>query len=153
MFGDSMVTSGLGVSLEERVVARGGKWFHVSRPSSTTLSWRQGAELEQLLARTRPDVVIVVLASNELFVPFPRARESDVRTIVQRIGARACLWVGPAPWLPEKGMLEVVRESSSPCRYFDSTALDLERQPDRIHPTRKGGKAWADAVWQAVFAE
>lgn len=153
MFGDSMVTSGLGVYLEERVVAQGGKFFHISKPSSTTLSWTEGRLLQDLVVRTRPDVVIVVLASNELFVPNPRARTQDVRTIVQRIGARPCLWVGPAPWRPEKGIIGVVRESSGPCRFFDSSALTLERGPDGIHPTMLGGKTWANAVWHDTFAE
>lgn len=153
MFGDSMVTSGLGVYLEERVVALGGKFFHISKPSSTTLSWTEGRLLQDLVLRTRPDVVIVVLASNELFVPNPHARTQDVRTIVQRIGARPCLWVGPAPWRPEKGIIGVVRESSGPCRFFDSSALTLERGPDGIHPTLFGGKTWANAVWQETFAE
>jgi len=152
MFGDSMVTSGLGVTLEERVVAQGGKFFHISKPSSTSLTWAEGRALQDLVLRTRPDVVIVVLASNELFVPNPHARAVDVRTIVQRIGTRPCLWIGPAPWRPEKGIIGVVRESSTPCRFFDSSSLALERGPDGIHPTLHGGKTWANAVWQDAFA-
>lgn len=152
MFGDSMVTSGLGVTLEERVVAQGGKFFHISKPSSTSLTWAEGRALQDLVLRTRPDVVIVVLASNELFVPNPHARAPDVRTIVQRIGARPCLWIGPAPWRPEKGIIGVVRETSKPCRFFDSSSLTLERGPDGIHPTLHGGKTWANAVWQDAFA-
>lgn len=153
VFGDSMVTSGLGVYLQERVAARGGKLFLVSKGSSTTATWSEGRELERLLSLTHPDIVLVVLASNELFVPNPRARDYAVRSIVQRIGSRPCLWVGPAPWLPEKGIIGVVRDASAPCRFFDSTSLTLERQADRIDPTLQGGKAWADAVWQDAFAD
>ena len=152
MFGDSMVSSGLGASLEQRVVALGGKFFHISKPSSTTRSWTEGRYLQDLVLHTHPDVVIVALASNELFVPNPRARTQDVRAIIQRIGARPCVWIGPAPWRPEKGIIGVVRESSSPCRFFDSTALALERGPDGIHPTMTGGKTWATAVWNDTFA-
>jgi lysophospholipase L1-like esterase len=153
IFGDSMVTSGLGVYLQEHVVAHGGKFFSVSKGSSTTATWSDSHELDKLLALTHPDIVLVVLASIELFVPNPRAREYAVRSIVQRIGARQCLWIGPSPWLPEKGILGVVKSASSPCRYFDSTPLTLERQADHIHPTMQGGKAWAEAVWQAAFAD
>ena len=153
MFGDSMVTSGLGVYLEERIVARGGKLFLISKGSSTSATWGDGRELQELLTRLRPDVVLVVLASNELFVPNPEARRYAVRAIVDRIGKRPCLWIGPAPWLPEKGIIGVVRSASPPCRFFDSTSLTLERQPDHIHPTLLGGKVWADAVWQDAFAD
>jgi lysophospholipase L1-like esterase len=151
MFGDSMVTSGLGIYLKERVVALGGSFVPVSKGASTTVSWTEGSDLQDLIARTRPDVVVVALTANELFVPNPRNRTNEIRAIVRRIGARPCLWIGPPPWRPEKGILGVVRENSTPCRFFDSSALVLERQADGIHPTLQGGKVWADAVWNAEF--
>jgi lysophospholipase L1-like esterase len=153
IFGDSMVTSGLGTSLQARVVARGGKFFSVSKGSSTSRTWNESHELEELLVLTHPDVVIVVLGSNELFVPNPRARIHDIQGVVRRIGARRCLWIGPSPWRPEKGIVGVVRESASPCRFFDSTPVDIVKGADGIHPTIQGGRAWADAVWQGSFAE
>lgn len=153
MFGDSMVTSGLGIYLQERVVAHGGKFFSISKGSSTTATWSDSREIERLLALTRPDIVLVVLASNELFVPNPGARRYAIRSIVERLGTRPCLWIGPSPWLPEKGILGVVQGAAAPCRYFDSTPLTLERQADHIHPTLAGGKVWADAVWQDAFAD
>jgi hypothetical protein len=152
MFGDSMVTSGLGVYLEERVRAVGGTWSHISKPSSTTVSWADGRDLQELVARARPDVVIIALVSNELFVPNPRARIYAIREIIKRVGARPCLWVGPPSWRPDKGIVAVVRETASPCRFFDSAQLPLERQSDGIHPTLHGGRAWGEAVWQDAFA-
>jgi lysophospholipase L1-like esterase len=153
IFGDSMVTSGLGVYLKERVVARGGKFFSISKGSSTTATWSDGRELQDLITRLHPDVVLVVLASNELFVPNPQARRYAVRAIVERVGSRPCLWIGPAPWLPEKGIIGVVREAAAPCRFYDSSPLALERQADHIHPTLLGGKVWADAVWHDAFED
>jgi hypothetical protein len=152
MFGDSMVTSGLGVYLEERVRALGGTWSHISKPSSTTVSWADGRDLQELVARARPDVVVIALVSNELFVPNPRARIYAIREIIKRVGARPCLWIGPPSWRPDKGIVAVVRETASPCRFFDSAQLPLERQSDGIHPTLHGGRAWGEAVWQDVFA-
>jgi hypothetical protein len=152
MFGDSMVTSGLGVYLEERVRALGGTWSHISKPSSTTVSWADGHDLQELVTRARPDVVIIALVSNELFVPNPRARIYAIREIIKRVGARPCLWVGPPSWRPDKGIVAVVRETSSPCRFFDSAQLPLERQSDGIHPTLHGGRVWGEAVWQDAFA-
>ena len=148
-----MVTSGLGVFLQERVEALGGTWFHISKPSSTSLTWSaDGAKkVDELIVRARPDIVIVVLASNELFVPNPGARAGDIRTIVKHLGARPCLWIGPSPWRPEKGMLGVVRDNSAPCRFFDSSDLSIDRGPDGVHPSLAGGRMWADAVWQGAF--
>lgn len=153
LFGDSMVTSGLGVTLKEHVVARGGTLVSISKPSSTTASWRKGHDLDDLIAKVKPDVVIVVLASNELFIPNPQARIGDVKTIVSRIGTRPCVWIGPPPWRPDKGMLGVVRDNAAPCRWFESAELTLERQSDGIHPTLRGGRVWGEAVWRAAFAE
>ena len=153
MFGDSMVWSGLGWTLKEHVVARGGTFSFATKPNATTATWAEGRELQDLLARTRPDVVIVALPANELFIPNPRARIGDIRKIVDRIGSRPCLWIGPSPWRPQKGMLDVVREHAPPCRFFDSSNVAMERQADGIHPTLAGGKAWADAVWQGAFRE
>jgi hypothetical protein len=152
MFGDSMVTSGLGVYLEERVRALGGTWSHFSKPSSTTVSWADGRDLQELVARARPDVVVIALVSNELFVPNPRARIYAIREIIKRVGARPCLWIGPPSWRPDKGIVAVVRETASSCRFFDSAQLPLERQSDGIHPTLHGGRAWGEAVWQDAFA-
>ena len=153
MFGDSMVTSGLGVTLEERVVALGGKWFHISKPSSTSATWsaERGRAVTELVDRARPDIVIIALSSNELFVPNPGARAGDIRSIVALLKGKPCVWIGPAPWRQEKGMLGVVRENSAPCRYFDSTGLAIARGPDGIHPTLEGGRAWAASVWSSVF--
>lgn len=151
MFGDSMVWSGLGWTLEKLVVARGGSFSFATKPLATTVMWAEGQELAKVIARTRPDVVIVALPANELFIPNPSARVRDIRKIVDVIGNRPCVWIGPAPWRPQKGMLDVVRENAAPCRFYDSTDLPIERQADGIHPTLAGGRAWADAVWRDVF--
>ena len=154
MFGDSMVTSGLGMQVREHVLAKGGTFHWITKPSSTTLSWSQGPELDERLARVRPDIVLVVLVSNELFVPNPRARVGTIRQIVKKIGNRSCVWIGPPkPWLPEKGILGVLEENAAPCLLFESAKLDLERQKDGIHPTPQAGKVWGDAVWRTHFAD
>ena len=48
-------------------------------------------------------------------------------------------------------MVAVIRESSAPCRFFDSDVLvtqPIEKQADGIHPTMSGGAVWAAAFWE-----
>jgi len=44
----------------------------------------------------------------------------------------------------------VTHANTPPCAFYDSSALTVETAGDKIHPTTKGGAAWADAVWGAT---
>ena len=46
----------------------------------------------------------------------------------------------------------MIHDHSAPCLFFDSDAVlggltADERQPDRIHPNKRGGARWAEALW------
>ncbi len=118
--------------------------------SSTTSSWSKGDRLDNLLAVHRPDVVIVALGANEVFLPAPEAVAPRVRSIVQKFAARPCVWVSPPLWKGETGIVAVERANSAPCGFYDSGAVKVERAKDGIHPTPKGGNDWADAVFAAI---
>lgn len=151
MVGDSMVFSGLGFSLKRLVERRGGTMTLTTLRNATTVMYNEQPQLGELLESTDPDVVIIALGSNELFLPSPDLREGDIKGIVSRIGDRPCVWIGPNPWAIEKGMLGVLKRSSAPCRYFDSSKLTFEHQEDGVHPTLRGGSTWASAVWKRYF--
>lgn len=153
VFGDSMVDAGFAQRLGKLVEARGGVLFHDAWTSSSTTSWSKGARLDNLLALHKPDVVIIALGANEVFLPSPEAVAPRVRSIVQKVAPRSCLWVSPPLWKGETGIVDVERKNSTPCGFFDSGGIPVERAKDGIHPTPKGGSDWADAVFLAVAAD
>ncbi len=153
VFGDSMVDAGFSQRLAKHVESRGGVLAHDSWTSSTATSWSKGARLENLLAQHKPDVVLVVLGANEVFLPSPEVIAPRIRSIVSRLEGRPCVWVGPPIWKGETGIVSVQKANAAPCGYFDSGAVKVERAKDGIHPTPRGGADWADAVWAAVVTD
>ena len=153
VFGDSFVDAGLSQRLKKHVQERGGKLLADSWTSSTTVAWSSGDRLNNLLAAFKPDVVFISIGANEVFLPAPEARAQYVRSIVKRLAGRPCVWVGTPLWKGETGITAVERANAPPCAYFDSSALEIARNPDKIHPSPKGGAAWADAVWDASVAK
>ena len=150
LFGDSFVAAGLQQRLKKLVEERGGSLVADAWTSSTTSAWAKSDRLLNLLANTKPDVVFVSIGANEVFLPAPESRASSVRAIVQRLAGRPCAWISPPLWKGETGITAVTHANSPPCTFFDSSALSIERNPDNIHPSPKGGAAWAEAVWSAT---
>lgn len=150
VFGDSMVDAGFSQRLDKLVKERGGTLVHDAWTSASTTSWSKGDRLANLLAVHHPDVVIVALGANEVFLPAPEAVAPRVRSIVAKVAPRPCVWVSPPLWKGETGIVAVERANATPCGFFDSGDLKVERQKDGIHPTPKGGGDWADAVWAGI---
>ncbi|MGZ3477620.1 MAG: SGNH/GDSL hydrolase family protein, partial [Polyangiales bacterium] len=150
VFGDSMVDAGFAQKLRKLVEARGGTLVHDAWTSATTSTWSKGERLDNLLFVHKPDVVIVALGANEVFLPSPEAVAPRVGAIVGKLAPRSCFWVSPPLWKGETGIVAVERANASPCGFFDSGSIPVERAKDGIHPTLKGGGDWADAVWSAI---
>jgi lysophospholipase L1-like esterase len=151
VFGDSMVDAGFAQRLQKLIEARGGTVVHDAWTSSSTTSWSKGERLDNLLAVHKPDVVIVALGANEVFLPSPEAVAPRVRSIVQKLAPRPCVWVSPPLWKGETGIVSVERANATPCGFYDSGMVQVERAKDGIHPTPKGGSDWADAVYAAII--
>lgn len=146
-FGDSFVTAGLSQALRPRFTELGARYTTLARASTTTWKWASDKGLRAELAKG-PDLVLITLGANELFIPNPADRAAAVRSIVKKIGSRPCVWIAPPPWKGQAGILDVIRENASPCLYFDSEAEvegTIERRRDGIHPSLEGGKRWAEA--------
>lgn len=151
--GDSMVPL-VGNYLRPEFEAGGSRYEIMSTSSSSTLSWAKGDELRQLLAKGNPDLVLISLGSNELyFVDDLGERAAAIRSIVQEIGGRACLWIGPPSWAKVRGFLDTLEENLGHCAYFDSAALPMQRQADGRHPTWGASHGWASKVWQRLGGE
>jgi len=147
--GDSMVGGNFGLTkaLEARFTGEGAKFIHDYKVSESIVSYDKSPKLKDLLAKHRPDIVIITLGTNDVFVPYPIAMVGNVRNIVGRVGARECYWMGPPTWKPDTGIVQVLRDNVAPCKFYDSSSLKLQRAGDGIHPTDRGGAEWATSFW------
>jgi len=147
--GDSMVggTIGLTKALDARFSGEGAKFLRDYKVSESIVSYDKSPKLKDLLAKHRPDIVIITLGTNDVFVPYPAAMIPNVKSIVSRLGARECYWMGPPTWKPDTGIVHVLRDNVAPCKFYDASNLRLQRASDGIHPTDRGGAEWAQSFW------
>lgn len=141
--------------LAERLNAYGAEnGFEVATivwDGSTIKKWGSESKLKSIIAKHNPDAVFVSLGMNELFEANPRTRlESSVDKIIDAVGNRHLVWVGPPSW-PGHNKGEVLNswlaEKLGPERFFRSFDLKLERQSKtNPHPSRTGITHWVDAL-------
>lgn len=156
VFGDSHA-EGLGphlraIAREEAVellvvASRGTRMDQWASPSSAL-----GGELDHALEQIDPDVVVVVLGTNDSYAQDGPRQTASFEELLDRLEGRGVVWVGP-PALPEVGgrapapALVRMLEERAP-HYFDSEDLELPTGPDGVHPTAAGYGTWAGALWQ-----
>lgn len=150
--GDSTVgfLGGLQKSLDRRFTEHHVHFYSRSWTSASLVSVDESHDLEDMLARFDPDLVIMNLGMNNVSWPHPEVLMGRVPSIVTKLTAngRACVWIGPPSWKEDRGVLvPLLAKEVAPCAFFDSRDLELERQTDDIHPTDLGGEVWGEAVW------
>ena len=148
--GDSMVGGdwGLTKALEKKFTGEGAKFVHETKVSESIVSFDKSSKLKELFAKHKPDIVILTLGTNDVFVPYPAALAPNVQSIVKRMGNRECYWMGPPLWKPDTGIVAVIRDNAAPCKFYDASNLKLDRGKDGIHPTDSGGQVWAGEFWK-----
>lgn len=153
--GDSMVGGEAGLSrlLHAKFKAEGAKYQSDTVVSASLLSFNLQSRFAKGLQRTHPDIVIITLGANDVFVPSPDVLAVHVKGIVKKIGDRECYWMSPATWKPDTGVVEVIKANAAPCKFFDSRNMDIPRAGDHIHPTDKGGAQWGEKFWTFFVAE
>ena len=147
--GDSMVGGNLGLTraLEQRFSAEGAKFIHDYKVSESIVSYDHSPKLKSLIEKIHPDIVIITLGTNDVFVPYPASLAGNIRNIVKRASGSECYWMGPPTWKPDTGIVQVLKDNVAPCKFFDSSNLKLQRGGDGIHPTDRGGAEWATSFW------
>jgi acyl-CoA thioesterase-1 len=149
--GDSMVGGygGLTKALESRFKELGSKFVRDWQVSLSILTFDHERWLEELLAKHSPDLVILTLGANDVFVPYPSSLASSVRSIARKMsgGGRACYWIGPPVWKKDTGIVAVIKQNAAPCKVFDASYMTIARAGDGIHPTDRGGVTWADGFF------
>ncbi len=145
--GDSMVGGGLCKALAPRFKAEGTKFVRDVWEAASIVVFDDTDRIPDLMKRYDPDLVLITLGANDLFAKHPEVYAKHIEGIAKKVGDRDCFWIGPPAWKKDNGLIDVIREHASPCKFYDSTPLVLERRPDGIHPTEKGGEVWAAAFW------
>lgn len=147
--GDSMVggDGGLTKALATKFRAEGAKFVTDYEVSVSISTYARTPRLRRLLEKHKPDIVILTLGANDVFVPFPQTFAVHVESIVKKLEGRECYWMSPPTWKPDSGIVDVIKEHVGSCKFFDSRNLTLKRAGDHIHPTEKGGADWAELFW------
>lgn len=142
VLGDSMIVTGLVIWLGAVVRTNGGTLKRWAWASSTTETWATGRVLDLALRRHKPDIVLVVLGSNELYLDRPVERARHVRAIVARLGSRPYRWLGPPVWGRQTGILEVIRQNVPAGRFYPFNGRPIARNRDGKHPSPWGARTW-----------
>lgn len=144
-FGDSML-EGLAprlcdYSMENDCDMTGVIWY-----SSTTQLWAETDTLDYFLNLSKPDLVLLCLGSNELFVRDLTKRDKYIGEIVRKLADRPFVWISPPNWREDTGINDLIRKRVGIHRFFDSRYLDLDRTRDKVHPTRVAATYWMDSI-------
>ncbi len=118
---------------------------------STISKWAESApRVAELVDKIQPQAVFISLGLNELFEKKPSRLASEVDAIVQAVGDRPILWIGPPSWPGHSEGAELCSFLESRLgegQYFNSFNLNLPRQSkSNPHPSREGIVKWMDEV-------
>lgn len=152
--GDSMVESGLAQALRPRMKALGVRYEVRGEQSTFTQTW--AGRMDELVAATQPDLVIITLGGNEIGNTRPETSARFVKRIVNATKGRPCVWMTAPLWREETGIYDVIQKNAAPCRFFETDrhlTEPIERRADKIHPTPKGGEVWAGIFWTWLMNE
>lgn len=147
--GDSMADA-LATPLREELARSGVRVINRVKTGSHIPVWGgRFSNVPALVRAFRPDLVLISLGGNEVFLRDPSERAGVIEQLLEYIGDRPCAWIAPSLWKGETGILAVIREHARRCRYYDTNSLlaPLERtRGDPIHPAVPARWRWARAV-------
>lgn len=153
LFGDSMV-EGLSKRMRSYAAENGHESMNVIWYSSSTKIWAQCDTLSHFIRQFEPTYVMLCLGGNELFVRDLDKRDQWIQTIINKIGDRPFIWIGPPNWKEDTGINELIRKNVGAGRYYPSKRLTYKRKADGAHPVQESSNQWMDsvAVWVADSA-
>ncbi len=145
-FGDSML-EGLSPRLAAYCEENGHKLYTVIWYSSTTQVWGDCDTLSVFINQYKPDYVVACLGANELFVRDIKAkRAKPLQHILDQIGNRPLLWIGPPNWKDDTGINDLLSEQLDEGVFFLSNGMTFSRKSDGAHPTAASAALWMDSV-------
>jgi lysophospholipase L1-like esterase len=154
--GDSMVGGGLARALGPKFEADGTKYHRDVIESGTIHDFSQNDHLPSLLAKIKPDLVLLTLGANHIPNSVDPEKEIGpyVPKLLKRVAGIDCYWIAPPIWKPAQAKFNTwLSEHVAPCRFYDGSSLDIARRSDKVHPNEKGGEVWADDFWKFYKGE
>ena len=150
LIGDSM-TLNLAYRLNDYAEKNGHKAYSVNWDSSNTSKWAKSDRLDEFIKEKQPTIVLVSLGSNELFVRQPDALKPNIQKILNKIGDRPFIWIGPPNWKKDEGLNDMLEAFLPAGTFFRTEGMELDRKGDHIHPTRAAAALWMDSImsWQS----
>lgn len=153
LIGDSM-TGWLADRLTAYGNANGFEVATVLWDGSTIAKWSDSSKLQSIIDNSGADAVFISLGMNELFEAHPQRLEPEVDRIMEAIGQRPFLWIGPPSWPGhDKGetLNAWLQEKLPEGAFFRSFDMELPRQSStNPHPTRKGSNEWMDRITEWI---
>lgn len=148
LFGDSMV-EGLSKRLRNYAAENNHELLNVIWYSSSTKIWAESDTITYYLKKFNPSYIFICLGGNELFVRDLDKRENYIQIILQKIGDKPFVWIGPPNWKADTGINDLIKKQTGNNRYFPSKELSFDRKEDGAHPTPASAAKWMDsiAVW------
>ncbi len=154
--GDSMVGGGLARALGPMFEAEGVTYRRDVIESGTIHDFAQNDHLPTLLKSFKPDLILLTLGANHLPNSVDPGKEIGpfIPKLLQRVKGIDCYWIAPPIWKPSQAKFnQWLGEHVAPCRFYDGSALEITRRPDKIHPDEKGGEVWAMGLWTFLKGE
>lgn len=145
IFGDSM-TFNLALRLAQYARHNGHTIHSVNWDSSNTRIWAEYDTLRNCLERYKADFVFISLGSNELYFKNPEKRLPYIRKILETIGDRPYVWIGPPNWQEDSGINDLLERTCRPGSFFRTDGMKMARKKDNIHPTREASALWVDSI-------
>lgn len=145
LIGDSM-TLNLAIRLSKYAKQNGHSFHAVNWDSSNTKIWAESDTLEHYMKQHDVTFVFVSLGSNEIYLTHPESHKKYVEKIIEKIGDRPYVWIGPPNWKEDSGLNDMIQATCKAGAYFRSAGMEFKRKKDGVHPTRESSALWIDSV-------
>ena len=145
LIGDSM-TLNIAYAMSRYAKQNGHKFHAVNWDFSNTRIWSASDTLSHFIREFGATYIFISLGSNELYLKNPDSRRPDVRRILDMVGERPYIWIGPPNWKEDFGINDMLAEECRSGSFFRSAGMEFERKKDRVHPTRHASELWVDSI-------
>lgn len=145
LLGDSLAV-GLTAPLRQLAVASEVQFASRAKEGTTIAAWASADVAEN-------DVVLVSLGTNDMKLADPLLERPKLDALLARLtkSSKRVIWLLPPPMpFPDRGVLAMIDDASKVAKTALMPSLDVDRGPDKIHPTGRGYAAWAGFIWNLI---